>query len=474
MRLVSCRRMPDATSIPVPAPAPPTKIPGATAVSTHRWSTHRWSTQRDAPAPMAAIEQFCVPESLVQQCQYFILLHLDEFPVSHLSLLPLHVRKELLWQMPLADVCQLEGTTFTDGLDMAAYWKYPFDEYEQVFERMPPGDEICYFHEWGATECGRAVLYGLLTAFAFGSEYLPDNTFHFRSSLMKDGELDGLTLLYAVRRPAASYGLKFPSRYSHLAVNPGRELTVEEVVKCFGRHEGELPKFFPGSLLSDDIDPDYAHFLSEVVCVYFVQCFPLEAGADSFDFIKAVIKGAANLETLILDQWGEDGCWISLDDLCDFLTSQTTFLSKFRHLKINSSNSCRFLGFTVSRTNFNQLITAYFAAPTDHVQKLEFTQTKIKSYDISENCSCPTVDQRYLQFKTIELCSLCQFVSEDGIDATPWPTTISNWLGQSISMLETPYTWQYLFKVDKETNANTRKRKHAEALLDGDCNNTDD
>ena len=34
----------------------------------------------------------------------------------------------------------------------------------------------------------------------------------------------------------------FPSRYSHVAVTPGHELNVDEVVRCFDRHRGELPK----------------------------------------------------------------------------------------------------------------------------------------------------------------------------------------------------------------------------------------
>lgn len=42
-----------------------------------------------------------VVRSLVQQCQSYILMHMEEFPVSLLSLLPLSVRKELLWRMPM-------------------------------------------------------------------------------------------------------------------------------------------------------------------------------------------------------------------------------------------------------------------------------------------------------------------------------------------------------------------------------------
>ena len=42
-------------------------------------------------------------ESLVQQCQLYILMHVEDFPVSFLSLLPLSVREVLLWRLPIAD-----------------------------------------------------------------------------------------------------------------------------------------------------------------------------------------------------------------------------------------------------------------------------------------------------------------------------------------------------------------------------------
>ena len=55
-----------------------------------------------------------VVESLAQQCHTYIMMHLEELPVrGHLSLLPLSTRKELLYHLPIADVCRLENTEFT-------------------------------------------------------------------------------------------------------------------------------------------------------------------------------------------------------------------------------------------------------------------------------------------------------------------------------------------------------------------------
>ena len=63
------------------------------------------------------------PESLTQQCHNYVMLHLEDFPIDYLSLLPLSTRKRLIDDLPIADVClRLEGTPVTQGLDMAGFW----------------------------------------------------------------------------------------------------------------------------------------------------------------------------------------------------------------------------------------------------------------------------------------------------------------------------------------------------------------
>ena len=198
-------------------------------------------------------------------------MHLDKLSVSHLSLLPLYVRRELLWQLPLADVCQLEDTKFTDGLDMAAYWKYPLDEQGIGIDWWGlPCNKICYYHEWGAAEYERAVLYGLLTAYAFGSDYRPCDV-DFRSPLVEDGELDALAFIYAARKPTqyhgGDYDIVFPFRYVPVAITPRRELDVDEVVRCFDRNRDELPKVFMEITLFHNVNLDYVPYLYEAVFV---------------------------------------------------------------------------------------------------------------------------------------------------------------------------------------------------------------
>ena len=139
----------------------------------------------------------------------------------------------------------------------------------------------------------------------------------------------------------------------------------------------------------------------------------------SLEFIKAVLREATSLDILLLDHWGheetpETKCF---DEFCAYLATCQIFLSNFRLLNIFSliHQPPYAYGFVVSQKNFNQLITAYIAAPTDHMQKIQITHTKKECSDIAFDCS-PRIEQQYLAFKTIELGD-CQFISQ--YKATP-------------------------------------------------------
>ena len=86
------------------------------------------------------------------------------------------------------------------------------------------------------------------------------------------------------------------------------------------------------------------------------------------------------LEVLLLDHFSDDSEeWEPVefyDKFCTFLCSCQTFLSRFRLLKIFSSLHLK--GFIVSQKIFNQLVVAYFTAPTDHMQRIHMDRTKIK------------------------------------------------------------------------------------------------
>ena len=111
-----------------------------------------------------------------------------------------------------------------------------------------------------------------------------------------------------------------------------------------------------------------------------------------------------HLEVIVLDNWmDDDDERTSLNRFFVFLSTHVGFLSHFRLLMI-----INLFQYIVLQESLNKLIVAYFSAPTDHLQKIRITDAKIKSYDGN---ICPVIDQRYVQYKTIELED-CHFVSK--------------------------------------------------------------
>ena len=416
-------------------------------------------------------------ESLVQQCQNYVLMHLEEFPVNnYLSLLPLSTRRDLLWQLPVADIClRLEDTDFTVGIDMGAFWTSTWeDEDPGVSDSMQDSDVKGYVQDqWNSTEYARETLYGLLATFACG--HLRDGSFLFHSPYYRrrpydypEAGMSVFSLLYAVRQPcmdSPGCKLKFPLRYSHKSMKSDEDLTVYEVVNCFSYGSGEFPRIFPEVEIMNDNNLDHVYFLRNAVFVG-IKGYPFEE--EGFEFLKALLKEATNLEVLILHHWGGDDEWETkyFDKFCTYLSSCQAFLSNFRLFKLIPPMDT--FGFVVSRKSFNELITAYFAAPTDHMQKLQFTETKIKCHDVSFEI-IPEIDQGHLRFKMIEFEETCQFVSK----YKPTTQTISHWLGQSITQLDSgsdsvKQVESCIFKVESKAGEPSRKRKHFE--LDAEDN----
>ena len=327
-------------------------------------------------------------QSLIQQCQSYIVMHLEEFPINHLSLLPLFTRKDLLWQLPLADVCHLEGTKFAKGLDMAAYWKFLWgDQIATIINPTEDRDVERYIQQkWPSNhdnlEYSKAMLYGQLATCAIGCL---DDDFVFCAP--HDGECEDIfDFLFAVRKiqefpEGLSCCLEFPPRYSH-KIDISKEELMQELVNCF---KGELPTVLAEIFIYRDVELDYTHFLKEVVYMG-VHGLTFEA-----QFIKAVIQEATQLEVLILEGFYDEDEPVPLDEFCTYISAHPTFWSRFQLLKVLSATIPGH-GYTVSQEIFDKLISTYFSASTDHTQKVQFTDMTILStvfYD-----SGPTIDQR--------------------------------------------------------------------------------
>ena len=127
-------------------------------------------------------------------------MNLDEFPVSHLSLLPLKTREDLLWRLPIADLCLLEDTAFIKGIqDMAEYWKLPVGSFLGT-QDTPDFDVARYFEQWDEIDYSKAILYGQI-ATAITGGLREDFCFNLPFGDDSLGEDDVIALLYTVKRP---------------------------------------------------------------------------------------------------------------------------------------------------------------------------------------------------------------------------------------------------------------------------------
>lgn len=382
-------------------------------------------------------------------------MYLEEFPESHLSLLPLSERKLLLQRLPIADVCLLEDTGFTKGIDMKAFWKLPMELAEVE-------DSDILVKEWGETKFAKAALYGEVASVIIGC--LPKGFWYpFPSGKEFMHTEDIIEFLYAVRRiPSMAHEIKgaklvIPSRYQDKANLFLKEDLIDVAVSCF---RGELPKILTGALIDDDVDLEYVYFLRELRFLSVNGVDWQSSTVSSMEFVQEVVKVATNLEVLNLygDDYGdlEIKERTSLDELCTTLASQPTFWSKFQLFQIFTCSA----GYSVSQECFNKLITAFLSAPTDRAQNVRFTDTKIVAYTTHPS---PKFNQSYTHLKTIELVN-CTFVSK----CLAGPEIVSQWLGQSINVLESTESNACSFQIKTSSSRANKKRKYPEIESDND------
>ena len=380
-------------------------------------------------------------------------MNLEKFPVSYLSLLPLKIREDLLWRLPIADMCLMEDTEYVEGFqDMAAYWKLPCEEFQGI--EAGDTDIARYVEEWDRVQYAKEIFYGQVATTVIGCLY-DEFVFHlpFDDELILHDKDAMIPFLYAVRKPSRSgCELTFPPRYHYKQGLTSKKDIVNAVIGCF---KGELPRIMAEIYLYEDIDNEYHNLLNQVVYL------GIHGGVfeqPTSNFVEQVFQRSTCLEVVILESYfaGEEEP-TSVNEFVTFLSTQVKFLSNFRLFKIHTN----LYGHTVLKENLNKLVMAYFSAPTTHLQKILITDTEIKSYD---GDTCPVIDQRYLQFKIIELED-CHFVSRQ----KSTHRAITQWLGQDIRPLhdsekeKDETTNCYIFKVkERAPGLLGRKRKHSE------------
>ena len=353
-------------------------------------------------------------------------------------------------------------------LDMAAYWKLPCEEFQGIAIGDP--DIGRYMEEWDSVEYEKAILYSQVAIAVIGCRD-PNDRFSFClpfEDKLAPGDkgleipLDdrGLVIspLYAVRKPTdCGCELAFPPRYHEMHYITSKRDIINAIIRCF---KGKLPKLVGQVCLHEDIDPDYYDLLSEVA---YVDIYDGGLGYPTLRFVKQIVQKSTCLEVIVLDNWMDDD-ETSLNRFFVFLSTHVSFLSQFRLLMITN-----LFQYTILQESLNKLITAYFSAPTTHLQKIRIGDAKIKSYDDN---NCPVIDQRYVQFKTIELED-CHFVSKQ----KSTPRAITQWLGQDISTLRVEKgnrTNFCVFKIKEQAPGLLgTKRKHSEVDNEEDSHHAD-
>ena len=401
-------------------------------------------------------------------------MHLEEFPVGYLSLLPLSEREWLLQRLPIADVCLLEDTDFTKGIDMEAVWKLPpeptnMDDSDSFIEEWGEAkftNSDIFIEEWGGAKFAKAAVYGEIASIIIGC--LPDDFWYpFPGGEVYIHTGNEIEFLYAIRRfPDAEHNsdsentcdFTVPSRYQEKANLLVAEDLTDAAVSCFG---GEFPKILTGVYVDDSVKLEYVDFLHDLRFLSVIDKRWYGSNITGVEFVQKVLKVAIKLE--VLNLYGDEFCDYrdeerrSLDDLCSDLASHPTFWSKFRLFQIFNCTP----GYTVSQEYFDKLVTAYLSTPTDRAQKVRFSDTRIVAY--GTHPTSPKFNRNYVQFKTIELVN-CTFISKCPAE----PDFVSRWLGQSIHVLESKEQKACSFQVKVPSSVASKKRRYPE--IDSDNN----
>ena len=82
--------------------------------------------------------------SLQDLCLLYLVGHLDKYTPNTLSLLPAHLRHQLLCHLPVYDLQSLESTSVVCGLDVSTYWQALYDYFRII---LYPGCDYIGCHD---------------------------------------------------------------------------------------------------------------------------------------------------------------------------------------------------------------------------------------------------------------------------------------------------------------------------------------
>ena len=342
--------------------------------------------------------KFLVVKSLSDQCLDHIIIHLEEYPPSYLALLPFALRKEILWRLPMADVCSLEDTGFMKGIDTGEYWRSTFSEFDSfAVPDQKQGSIRKYFEErWKGLM--KAVVHGMISGLCFGLFALDHSGFQVFSSSSSDIS-PAISLMFGLRdEEDKEYGNQMvrksnkalPPSYQQYGSCSSREDLWRSVMECF---KGNLPTYLHMEYIEETACSDVFEYVPRFKNLRYLGLENQKFGPKLQELIVGIALEAANLEVLCwrFEPPGvEESPWPlqSLDGLISKL-SESPFMSRMCLLMAYSwfdeSDLDMERGFfTISYGNLKKFIDALRGTPTNHCQVLCLEGTVIACNSVQE------------------------------------------------------------------------------------------
>jgi hypothetical protein len=340
---------------------------------------------------------------LSEQCIEHIVMHLEEYPPSYLALLPLWLRKKILWRLPMADACRLEDTQFVTGISMEDYWGSVYS--------LPVRDQGCimtYFENQRKSGLPKAIVIGMLVSICLGVFRLGNSHFlvHYDDDLTAS-----ILVTFGVRDEESmgqvvESGIVIPPRYQQYTLCSSKEELLSII----------MTDFFPNQL-------SYLHMedVDEVDCGRLLSCIPLfrnlrylavenhDFGSTTQNLIVTIAREAPKLEVLCLQYEPEDENATQLQSLDQTISelASSDFVSSMHLLvlaAISQFDSDVDGFFSVSHGCLKRFIDALTA---DHQQIIRLEGVTILCKTIQELQELLSLNNSNKKVIEIYMCKFC-------------------------------------------------------------------
>lgn len=354
-------------------------------------------------------------KSLSEQCIDHIAMHLEDYPTSYLALLPLSLRKEILWALPMADVCKLEDTEFIKGINTEDYWSSTMDE-EEIYHgtRFNHNIERYFEEQWSSGCAKKSIVCGMVFSLGVGFCNWDYSGFGFEANhyrlqnapniswdrLMAIGL--SLSLMFGVRRclywkeRVRQSSAVIPSQYQQYTTScDSKAKLLRAVIECFQGYPLTYLFIWAGVIEETECGglSNYIAYCKNLL--YLELLFHQTFGPKLEELMLKITREAANLEVLVLNY--EPPC-DDINDIAEPLQSidgviseltDGSFVSSMHMLVTYTCFSQQSLDmergyFSVSYAILKRFIDKFLVTQCDHRQLLSFEGTDVACNNLQE------------------------------------------------------------------------------------------